>query len=201
MPVLPAICERCSTVFSSGFAIGDSTHITMVGNRAGPCPSCGGWGRIPDGVYDIVGETIRVLATSPQSTEAWARLASVLEQARKRREDAAAVATSIEKNAPEFKALSDVVGRLRGVRLKDWIVIALAIIAIMQGLGAAESAARQEAKIDQIYNQLLKGEHAVQAPVPSPRLSASPPPSARHIGRNDPCWCGSGLKFKRCHGP
>ena len=20
------------------------------------------------------------------------------------------------------------------------------------------------------------------------------------VGRNDPCWCGSGLKFKKCHG-
>jgi preprotein translocase subunit SecA len=20
------------------------------------------------------------------------------------------------------------------------------------------------------------------------------------VGRNDPCWCGSGKKFKRCHG-
>jgi preprotein translocase subunit SecA len=25
--------------------------------------------------------------------------------------------------------------------------------------------------------------------------------SARdNIGRNDPCWCGSGKKFKKCHG-
>jgi preprotein translocase subunit SecA len=23
---------------------------------------------------------------------------------------------------------------------------------------------------------------------------------ARDIGRNDPCWCGSGKKYKRCHG-
>jgi preprotein translocase subunit SecA len=23
---------------------------------------------------------------------------------------------------------------------------------------------------------------------------------AERIGRNDPCWCGSGKKFKRCHG-
>jgi preprotein translocase subunit SecA len=22
----------------------------------------------------------------------------------------------------------------------------------------------------------------------------------QQIGRNDPCWCGSGKKFKRCHG-
>jgi preprotein translocase subunit SecA len=20
------------------------------------------------------------------------------------------------------------------------------------------------------------------------------------IGRNDPCWCGSGKKYKKCHG-
>lgn len=24
-------------------------------------------------------------------------------------------------------------------------------------------------------------------------------PSRRKLGRNDPCWCGSGLKYKRCH--
>jgi preprotein translocase subunit SecA len=22
----------------------------------------------------------------------------------------------------------------------------------------------------------------------------------QNIGRNDPCWCGSGKKYKRCHG-
>jgi preprotein translocase subunit SecA len=21
-----------------------------------------------------------------------------------------------------------------------------------------------------------------------------------NLGRNDPCWCGSGKKFKKCHG-
>jgi hypothetical protein len=26
------------------------------------------------------------------------------------------------------------------------------------------------------------------------------PSKLRHWGRNDPCWCESGLKFKRCHG-
>ena len=23
---------------------------------------------------------------------------------------------------------------------------------------------------------------------------------ANKLGRNDPCWCGSGKKFKKCHG-
>src|SRR6266851_7581191 len=25
-------------------------------------------------------------------------------------------------------------------------------------------------------------------------------PAGGKIGRNDPCWCGSGKKYKRCHG-
>ncbi len=25
-------------------------------------------------------------------------------------------------------------------------------------------------------------------------------PAGQRIGRNDPCWCGSGLKYKKCHG-
>lgn len=25
--------------------------------------------------------------------------------------------------------------------------------------------------------------------------------SSKHPGRNDPCWCGSGKKYKRCHYP
>ena len=35
------------------------------------------------------------------------------------------------------------------------------------------------------------------------RLEAQQPlVKAAHedVGRNDPCWCGSGKKFKRCHG-
>jgi preprotein translocase subunit SecA len=26
------------------------------------------------------------------------------------------------------------------------------------------------------------------------------PPNGKVPGRNDPCWCGSGQKFKKCHG-
>ena len=56
------------------------------------------------------------------------------------------------------------------------------------------------------------------AATPAPRRSASPKPpepqrrrrrrdvaqrrvdAVDQIGRNDPCWCGSGKKFKKCHG-
>jgi preprotein translocase subunit SecA len=42
------------------------------------------------------------------------------------------------------------------------------------------------------------GEEALveAAPRPQQRVVAE----AEKLGRNDPCWCGSGKKFKRCHG-
>ncbi len=77
--------------------------------------------------------------------------------------------------------------------------MALAVVAILQGAAAAETTARDEAKIDRIYNMLVQAPKSTQAPAydPTPAPSVQP---AQRPGRNDPCWCGSGLKFKRCHG-
>ncbi len=30
-------------------------------------------------------------------------------------------------------------------------------------------------------------------------LFSRPPEHAKQLQRNDPCWCGSGKKYKRCH--
>jgi preprotein translocase subunit SecA len=37
------------------------------------------------------------------------------------------------------------------------------------------------------------------APIGAAATGAGPGANAK-IGRNDPCWCGSGKKYKRCHG-
>ena len=50
-----------------------------------------------------------------------------------------------------------------------------------------------------------------QPPVSAPRKAAQPQgadeqmtplvkAAEQKVGRNDPCWCGSGKKFKLCHG-
>lgn len=43
--------------------------------------------------------------------------------------------------------------------------------------------------VEEIHRQVLAGS-AWRARTPTPTK----------VGRNDPCWCGSGKKFKRCHG-
>jgi preprotein translocase subunit SecA len=37
-------------------------------------------------------------------------------------------------------------------------------------------------------------------PVPNGNPAARVPAGGTKLGRNDPCWCGSGKKFKKCHG-
>jgi hypothetical protein len=61
MPPLPAICQTCGTIFRSGFWVDDSINVTMSGNLAGPCPQCGQMGRIPDGLFNFIGEAVEVI--------------------------------------------------------------------------------------------------------------------------------------------
>jgi preprotein translocase subunit SecA len=42
--------------------------------------------------------------------------------------------------------------------------------------------------------QDLRENRPDQAAVPAAKVNG------RKVGRNDQCWCGSGKKFKRCHG-
>ncbi len=49
--------------------------------------------------------------------------------------------------------------------------------------------------IFQIFNLDLK---QIKIEEPKPKTPANI--NTKEIGRNDPCWCGSGKKFKKCHG-
>jgi preprotein translocase subunit SecA len=56
------------------------------------------------------------------------------------------------------------------------------------GVGTAQPSALAEAADEAPAEPIL--------PVVEQRRVAD----VEQIGRNDPCWCGSGKKFKRCHG-
>jgi len=73
---------------------------------------------------------------------------------------------------------------------------ALQRIAGLQQPGGALDAAARDAQIDDacLAAQALRLYWVDHAPKPSTRRVEAQP------GRNDPCPCGSGLKFKKCHG-
>jgi len=46
----------------------------------------------------------------------------------------------------------------------------------------------------------LAGGEPARAAAPAPRTQTVPrTPTGEKIGRNDPCFCGSGKKYKKCH--
>jgi preprotein translocase subunit SecA len=44
------------------------------------------------------------------------------------------------------------------------------------------------------------GDSDDEAYEPSPVIQQRRVDENEQLGRNDPCWCGSGKKFKKCHG-
>jgi len=53
-----------------------------------------------------------------------------------------------------------------------------------------------ERQLEYRRDELRRMELRLRSPAP-PQPSTSP---SRSVGRNDPCPCGSGVKYKRCHG-
>jgi preprotein translocase subunit SecA len=47
----------------------------------------------------------------------------------------------------------------------------------------------------------MAGEaYGEEDPPPMPIVEQRRVDESEQLGRNDPCWCGSGKKFKKCHG-
>jgi len=201
MPAVLAVCDSCGTPFPSGFFFENASDITMVGNRSGPCPNCGGMGSIPDGRYDVTQDTIRIVATSAKSIDALRRLETVLRGVNRPGVTGQAVAEAIKTQAPEFSALAPVVQR-GGVDVGNLILIILTAILVLYAawdrLNPPSTGATPD-QIREITREVLQQTQAQAHPSPAlnrvPLVSPRPSPS-----RNGPCPCGSGKKYKRCHG-
>jgi len=63
----------------------------------------------------------------------------------------------------------------------------------------ARSAANQQAKNGARQSNKSSASNSNARPQPSPAAATSAS-SAAKVGRNDPCPCGSGKKYKKCHG-
>jgi hypothetical protein len=77
---IPAVCNDCKNFFPGDVVSENSTNVIFDNKTAGPCPRCGGTGRVPDGVYNFFDNVIE-LVSGPDSTVAeLQRLAEKLKQ-------------------------------------------------------------------------------------------------------------------------
>jgi uncharacterized protein YecA (UPF0149 family) len=182
------------------FNIGGATNVHIEDVSVSPCPNCGGVGHIPDGIYSATTDTISVVATTAKSAESLATLLRILHRARDQRSSAEELAKSLdEEQTANLKPVAELIRRLpRKLDIKYWIGIAIAVVALMQGQVTDQKITGIESQVDQMYAQVL-AQHPPATPVPVPRPPTSPHRFA-NVGRNDLCPCGSGKKYKRCHG-
>jgi preprotein translocase subunit SecA len=68
------------------------------------------------------------------------------------------------------------------------------------GVGTAQPSALTEAAGGAGPEVGRPDGYPVEEPEAAPVVQQRRVEASEQIGRNDPCWCGSGKKFKKCHG-
>jgi preprotein translocase subunit SecA len=64
----------------------------------------------------------------------------------------------------------------------------------------AEQAEREEQEQAKVQQGQAQPQRAFAQSGNGKTAVATAAPASTKLGRNDPCWCGSGKKFKKCHG-
>lgn len=184
-------------MFPSGFAFENSTDVTISGCTV-PCPACGGTGDVLEGTFDFVGDTIRLLSGPSVTVSRLQRLAAILKEAQQSGASADEIKRQVKEDLPELSRISDLLPR---TRMELYAFIALLLTAVGLVIQSGKNSGDTNISIDQVINNCVV-ENVETSPIAPPQPStASVPVKSRAIaGRNQPCPCGSGRKYKHCHG-
>lgn len=105
----PAKCRNCSEIFPAlGYRIENSHNISFFGNSYSPCPYCGGTADVLDGVYDFVGNAVKLVSGPATTWEALRSAAKIIS-------DSQAAGESAEKT---LERASEILPSLRNLKGK-----------------------------------------------------------------------------------
>jgi uncharacterized protein YecA (UPF0149 family) len=162
-------------------------------------------GRVIEGEFNVLDGTIQALKATPWTIANLRRLGLLLEVAKSSDLSADVLASRIESEVPGAEPIASLLRR-PNIDLKWWVMFVLAVLAIViPHLDADQNASSSQ--IQQAIEQAIVAVHDSPGDA-RPGLSdpgtvsgeqGVPGTSSQVPGRNDPCWCGSGIKFKRCH--
>ena len=193
MPEFPAFCDSCGTIFGSGYVFDNCRSLHLSNNKAGPCPSCGGAGSLPDGVFETSDKAIRLISGNAKTQNSLNTLKAILLNAQKQNLPREKVTRAIEDEVPELRSLSSVLPKTRN-ELYAFITVIIAAIALLITLYPNKN----EKNISEDEIQKLIDKSVDQAISSTKRSPISQPKKVKKQNRNDPCACGSGIKYKKC---
>ena len=206
MQQMPATCGNCGYLYPSGYyfdpggtGIGASAAVYENAQVTISCPMCGRQrGSILAGEYQFVKDALTSLRAPEHTPEERERLATLLREAREQDEPAEKTMQRAGGEEPSIAALLEklLADRPEDLEIKTSLVLLTATLGKLAATEENESADKL-APSEVIYGSV--NEYNVTTVQP-PSATDAEPLSAAKVGRNDPCPCGSGKKFKKCHG-
>ena len=203
---MPAACGNCGYLYPSGYyfdpaGTGVRPSVMVFENLpvTTPCPMCGKHkSRVMASEYRLVKSTMRFLQSPKRTAEEREWLETLLRGAQERGESVEEIREKASKEAPD---LSVTLGKLLAYRTEIMgLPTRLALLANTAGKVSAVEGDVSTAKLEpsQVIYESVNEYNVLKVQAPSAtdeeRLSTA------KLGRNDPCPCGSGKKFKKCHG-
>ena len=159
MAPIPVICNRCKKMWFTHNFIGGTgnARITMIDNTVGPCPYCGGTGRIPDGVYELTGGVVRYLASGAVSVADLRRLQDVLRDAQQRNATPSEIAEDIERKVPAAGGIAATFSSTMSMAIAAWLTVLLSLITMILMLRPHDSAGGlTETQVEQAVEQAIR---------------------------------------------
>jgi len=203
MDTFIVLCEnpQCCAVFPVLGIIGGPGSVTvhMTNAHAGPCPACGSYGRIPDGIYHYSNQLIKFLNGPKESIEKLKSVESLLRSFKPKDLSRIEVIKKVESISPN---IAEVLNQAPDTPFfQQWIAIIIASIAL--AIQIHSTYFKQENKdIEKLFIEHLLKEHQHQVSIVAHQEPKAVPykrPTLK-ISPNAQCPCGSAKKYKRCCG-
>ncbi len=204
--LIPAECGSCGYLYPSGYGFdpantGIEVSMTVFENAEvlEPCPMCGRRrSRVLAGEHQLVRDAEKLLQDFGSDATELGRLVEFLQGSQGRNGSADEVRERAKEAVPELSGLvEDMLDALPArVDLSTWHTL---LVATLRAL---------ETRADGGSNGTLQPSQVIYDSVNRYNVTTVQPSAetedqqheAHKVGRNDPCPCGSGKKYKKCHG-
>lgn len=149
MTQAPAICLNplCNTIFPSGFGISGEGQISTYDCTSGPCPRCGGMGKIPDGSHSLLNGRLLTILENVNDIHLIKKVSLEIKRELSRKKSPKSIKKKLNKKYPPFKRVWELIPETK----QD----AYAVINIILGITMAVTAIGSCSKTDEptIINQ------------------------------------------------